>query len=242
MKLKVFLVLAALCAALPAAAQPAPAPAAECRPDPKPRSYNTATYQYWASVDPSYMKAVFDTIYSRWEGSPFQTGDWTELRFNLLRNGRVSPISITRTSRDPENDMEAMRAVARAVLIAKLPPFPVAYPADTIPMMLALGDVSSYGSAVAAAAPTRRILPEASRLNASPMHPAHYTADQVVNVIVDFEITERGRIDMSTVRVVASPHDAFTAEVMKVLPRWRFQPARENCVPVRSSFRSSTTF
>jgi hypothetical protein len=237
MKPIVPIVIAGLCLAVPAAAQDNVSPEAAaraCREAPrKVTTRNTATYRA-LTTNPGYAAQVFDAIYAQWQETEFVEGDWTELRFNVLRDGKVSPMTIAHRSRSDDRDLEAMRAVARAVLITKLPPYPADYPVDTIPMMIALGDVSSYEDAGMA---NRRRRAEPSRLNPRPEWPTRMIAEKDVHVLADFQIEENGRIDMSTVRIVASPHPRLTAELMRVLPSWRFAPALVDCVPVRSSFR-----
>jgi TonB family protein len=45
-------------------------------------------------------------------------------------------------------------------------------------------------------------------------------------VVVQFRVTEKGRVDASTMQVVQSGHELFTLAVRNVLPRFRFEPAR----------------
>jgi TonB family protein len=45
-------------------------------------------------------------------------------------------------------------------------------------------------------------------------------------VDVRFRVDERGRVDVSSMKVLKSDHELFTAAVRSVLPRFRFQPAR----------------
>ena len=45
-------------------------------------------------------------------------------------------------------------------------------------------------------------------------------------VVVRFRVDARGRVDASSVKVLMSDHDLFTAAVRNVLPRFRFEPAR----------------
>jgi len=45
-------------------------------------------------------------------------------------------------------------------------------------------------------------------------------------VVVQFRVNERGRVDASSMRVMQSDHELFTAAVRSVLPRFRFEPAR----------------
>jgi TonB family protein len=45
-------------------------------------------------------------------------------------------------------------------------------------------------------------------------------------VVLRFRVDTRGRVDGSSVKVLMSDHDLFTAAVRNVLPRFRFEPAR----------------
>lgn len=45
-------------------------------------------------------------------------------------------------------------------------------------------------------------------------------------VVVQFMVDETGRIDVSSMKTVRSPHELFTAAVRNVLPKFRFEPAR----------------
>ena len=45
-------------------------------------------------------------------------------------------------------------------------------------------------------------------------------------VIVQFRVNDKGRVDASTMQVVQSGHELFTNAVRNVLPRFRFEPAR----------------
>jgi len=45
-------------------------------------------------------------------------------------------------------------------------------------------------------------------------------------VVVQFRVDERGRVDVASMKVLKSEHDRFVAAVREVLPRFRFEPAR----------------
>jgi len=45
-------------------------------------------------------------------------------------------------------------------------------------------------------------------------------------VVVQFRVDEKGRVDASSMQVQQSPHPLFTEAVRNVLPRFRFEPAR----------------
>jgi TonB family protein len=45
-------------------------------------------------------------------------------------------------------------------------------------------------------------------------------------VIVQFRVNEKGRVDASSMQVLHSEHDLFTSAVRNALPRFRFEPAR----------------
>jgi TonB family protein len=44
-------------------------------------------------------------------------------------------------------------------------------------------------------------------------------------VIVRFRVDDKGRVDASSMQVVQSEHERFTAAVRSVLPKFRFEPA-----------------
>jgi TonB family protein len=76
-----------------------------------------------------------------------------------------------------------------------------------------LGDVGSIAPPVLISAPTPRFPDE---LRAHPIEG---------EVIVQFRVTEKGRVDASSMQVLQSPHELFTEAVRSVLPRFRFEPA-----------------
>ncbi|HEU4719772.1 MAG TPA: TonB family protein [Gemmatimonadaceae bacterium] len=45
-------------------------------------------------------------------------------------------------------------------------------------------------------------------------------------VVVQFRVNEQGRVDASSMRVMQSGHELFTAAVRNALPKFRFEPAR----------------
>jgi TonB family protein len=45
-------------------------------------------------------------------------------------------------------------------------------------------------------------------------------------VVVQFRVNEKGRVEPSSMRVMQSEHELFTAAVRSALPRFRFEPAR----------------
>ena len=45
-------------------------------------------------------------------------------------------------------------------------------------------------------------------------------------VVVQFRVDEKGRVDPASMKVVQSPHELFTSAVRAILPRFRFDPAR----------------
>ncbi|HTK50004.1 MAG TPA: TonB family protein [Gemmatimonadaceae bacterium] len=91
------------------------------------------------------------------------------------------------------------------------------------PQLVATGgalDVSGLGDAgsvtppvLIGAAPTPRFPDE---LRAHPIEG---------EVIVQFRVTEKGRVDLASMQVLQSPHELFTEAVRGILPKFRFEPA-----------------
>jgi TonB family protein len=49
-------------------------------------------------------------------------------------------------------------------------------------------------------------------------------------VIVQFRVTEKGRVDVASMQVLQSPHELFTQAVRSVLPKFRFEPAHSGAI------------
>lgn len=61
----------------------------------------------------------------------------------------------------------------------------------------------------------------------TPRFPDELRAQRVEGeVVVRFRVNEKGRVDQSSMQVVHSAHELFTAAVRSTLPRFRFEPAR----------------
>ena len=62
--------------------------------------------------------------------------------------------------------------------------------------------------------------------NPAPVYPAELDSLQISGkVVVQFTVTQQGRIDFNTFRVLESTHELFTHAVRAALQRWRFYPA-----------------
>jgi TonB family protein len=61
-------------------------------------------------------------------------------------------------------------------------------------------------------------------------------------VEIEFVVDDRGRVDMSTVRVIESTHELFTHAVRRALSGMRFSPAKVNGVAVRQFVRLPVIF
>ena len=60
----------------------------------------------------------------------------------------------------------------------------------------------------------------------TPRFPDELRAQRVQGeVVVQFRVTDKGRVDASTMQVLHSEHELFAEAVRAVLPKFRFQPA-----------------
>jgi TonB family protein len=85
----------------------------------------------------------------------------------------------------------------------------------------ALGDAGTITPPVLISAPAPRF-PDAMRA-----HPIEG------EVIVQFRVTEKGRVDVSSMQVLQSPHELFTEAVRSVLPKFRFEPAHSGALDAK---------
>jgi TonB family protein len=61
---------------------------------------------------------------------------------------------------------------------------------------------------------------------ATPRYPDELRSQRIEGeVVVQFRVNERGRVDASSMQVIQSPHPLFSEAVRNVLPRVRFEPA-----------------
>jgi TonB family protein len=61
----------------------------------------------------------------------------------------------------------------------------------------------------------------------TPRYPDELRAQRLEGeVVVQFRVNEKGRVETSTMQVVRSQHELFTLAVRNVLPKFRFEPAR----------------
>lgn len=76
-----------------------------------------------------------------------------------------------------------------------------------------------------------------------PLYPRFLLAAGVGgDVVLEFVVTPQGRIDSASVRVLKSPHDAFTSAVLEALQRWRAHPGRRDKRPVAVSLSHTFKF
>lgn len=94
-----------------------------------------------------------------------------------------------------------------------------------------LGSGTDGGGALTADAVERRV---ALRVRAEPAYPAVLRRSGVEGAVrIRFVVDTLGRVELPSVEVRASAHDAFTEAVRAVLPSLRFAPARVAERPVR---------
>lgn len=98
------------------------------------------------------------------------------------------------------------------------------------------GDGSAWGSDQV----DREVKPIGS---ASPRYPDRLRSSGVEGtVVLRFVVGPNGRVEMGTVQVVDTPHDAFTDAVKDALRRMKFRPAEVQGTKVRQLVEQSFTF
>jgi outer membrane biosynthesis protein TonB len=238
---RISLLLLAATTAAAAAAQDTAAVVCKKRP----ASHETAVsmafqYRTSAPLDPTWAKAVFDSIAGQWS-RPKYRHERTDLTFTLRRDSAVKTYHMLHSSRDKDFDLLAARALALAAVGHKIPPLPANYPGDSVVFIVMFGDLASYLDSVHATAD--RQLPQPWASNDQPKWPSGYRViGGTVPVIAEFDIDSTGHVDQATIHITSAPNDDFAAAVKSVIPYWRFSPALEHCRPVRSSYHFTETF
>lgn len=197
-------------------------------------------YQPTAPLDPTWGRAVFDSIAGQWSRPRYQH-ERTDLTFTIRRDSALKTYHVLRASGDKDFDLLAARALALAAVNHKIPPLPATYAGDSVVFVIMFGDLAAYVDSVDAS--RDRQLPQPWPTNDMPKWPSGYrVVGGSVPVIAEFEIDSTGRVDASTLRITSTPNDDFAAAVKSVIPGWRFSPALEHCHPVRSSYHFTQSF
>jgi hypothetical protein len=191
-------------------------------------------YRSSAPLDPSWARAIFDSIAGQWSHPPFKH-QRTDLTFTIRRDSALKTYHVLHSSGDKDFDLLAARALAVAAVGHKLVPLPANYEGDSVEFIMMFGDLAAYLDSTSAGAD--RHPPEPWSTNEKPAWPSGYSVvGGSVPVIAEFEIDTNGFVDTATIRITSAPNEDFAAAVRSVLPRWRFTPAIENCHYVRSSY------
>ena len=154
--------------------------------------------------------------------------------FVALRDGHVTAVRISRTSYVPALDDALLTALRRASDEAAFAPFEPRESSDRLPLVLdvAFGLEDSTRTGIDAALIERPrhaalLLPRVIEPQRMPrLRNAREAGSQLGVVDMTFGVNEQGRVVPGTVefrRVTTTP---LARAVLKVLPLWRFEPAR----------------
>jgi TonB family protein len=98
------------------------------------------------------------------------------------------------------------------------------------PVVVAVALAACGHAARPARAATRTCVASAVRplrTNPSPEYPAALRGSGAGGaVVLQFRVRENGKPDLHTLRVLRESDPAFTESVRRVLPKWRYEPAR----------------
>lgn len=79
--------------------------------------------------------------------------------------------------------------------------------------------------------------------NVTPNYPSSLRETGVEGqVVVEFVVNEKGRVDMNSVKVIESSHALFTSSVRTALQRMRFSPAKVGGTSVKQYVQQPFTF
>jgi TonB C terminal len=220
-----------------------PAPPAACKKltgEHKTQVSMAFRYQPTAPLDPTYARAVFDSIAGQWARPRFKH-ERTALTFTLRRDAEVKTYRLVRSSGDKDFDRVAARALALAAVGHKIPPLPATYAGDSVVFELMFGDLADYMDSVGALSDQQLAQPWPT--NEVPQWPARWkVTGGSAPVVAEFEIDSTGRVDASTIRITNAPNADFASSLRSVIPYWRFYPAVEHCHRVRSKYHFTETY
>ena len=158
------------------------------------------------------------------------------------RGGRVALASITSSTGSPEIDEALLRAIAAADSLQMVPPLPENH---REPAALLRLRVTTTQPTDRVSLPRFRVslpitwitspLVPADRLSARPPEYPRTLRERGIEgmVIAQFVVDREGRMEPNTLRFLRARHVEFVDAVIRVLPGYRFKPARVGRCPVR---------
>ena len=199
------------------------------------RSRFSTWSRFHAPIDSTYASAVQQAIFDQWTPPRWKT-ERTDLTVLITRQAGIAALGIRHPSTSPQFDTAALRAVVAAAKAGKLPAMPTDYPQDSALLDLSLGDVDALLDSTELR--TGEVQPPEPKLGNAPVtSPPGLRLSGPAQLVLEFEIDTLGTVDMSTVKVIVTPDEAYTSYALDVIRHWRYTPAVRDCRKVRATYR-----
>lgn len=214
-------------------------------------------------VGPDHLARLADAVARRWETpspgrrqyagllhrvrrlrtpAPLWTDDWSpddrhvaSLAATLHRDGRVGAVTVLTRTGDRLFDGSLASIFARPTAEPALPPFPPELSADTLRIVVHLGEVPAGGGAgvvrfAAQQAPVR-VVPGTLRVIPPPSARGRSSAGRP-SAVASYDVDERGVVVPGSIEVLRSSDPGLARAVHEGLSRARFVPAEADCQPI----------
>lgn len=226
------------------------------------RGYPVGVRGGTGALEPAYAMALAEAAARRWEvpsrrrasfsglaqvrnrivpPEPRWADDWfpgaehvARLAVTLYRDGREPAVRVERPSGDRLFDRSLTTLFGRSPYDHPLPPFPAGLSADSVGVVVTLGEEPGDSARVvrfAAQQTTARIVPGSFRLTRR--RPAQGSAAARTSATVKYDVDARGQ--MSAVQVLRASVADFGEAVAEALQGASFTPSQSNCRPIAQS-------
>lgn len=183
--------------------------------------------------DSSWLRPMLNQIGQNWPVSLPLPKRALDIALVVRRDGSTSKPRVSHGSGSVMFDERALRAVV-AALKDTTRGFPARYSGDSLELLVRFGSTDFTGAMVQTWYSVARP-PKPRRGNPEPDYPPARRKGQ--QVIAAFTVDSLGKVDASSIEIVASTDDDFANAVVNVLPHWRFSPSTIRGCRVARSIR-----
>lgn len=190
----------------------------------------TAPVKHLASPHDTVQDAGHDTVVVSIAG---------EVSFTVQRNGRLADAALVTSSLSSSLDAQLLHAVTALDSMHAVPPLPDGTGGHSASLLFTadmLVDSASTTAPLFAARMPVWVVERDVRLKRDSPKPRYPPRAEQENIgdelLVSFVVDDHGVPRMETVRLLRATYLEFARAVLKVLPEWRFEPARIDGCPV----------
>ena len=171
--------------------------------------------------DSTWLRPILGEVARNWPVALPLPRYSVDVSLQILRDGRAIEPRIVQASHVREFDRRALAAV-RGAVTDTLWPLPARYHRDTLDALVRFG-AKDINRAIVQTWYSVVKPPKPDRGNPQPDYPPEKRVGE--QVIASFTVDTLGAVDSTSIVILSSTDEDYSAAVLAVLPRWRFSPS-----------------